>query len=140
MFGFFKKRKQKIEKPKLTPEIVKNFKEQLSTLDGMYLGTDYDPDRYNICEGLLFFSLYEKFYIDVEPVSNYSDISGIKDYNGWIFRLCKGAYVYRIYTNISDVIRDFDKFQEITAIDPYALEIKQRKLEDKLDKIKLDFE
>lgn len=137
MFGFFKKR---IQKPKLTPEIVKNFKEQLSKLDGVYLGTDYDPDDYNICEGLLFFSLYEKFYIDVEPVSNYSDISGIKDYNGWVFKLCKGAYVYRIYTNISDVIREYDTFHDITAIDPYDLEIKQHKLEDKLNQIQQDFE
>ncbi len=137
MFGFFKKRNPK---PKLTPEIVKNFKEQLSKLDGVYLGTDYDPDDYNICEGLLFFSLYEKFYIDVEPVSNYSDISGIKDYNGWVFKLCKGAYVYRIYTNISDVIREYDTFHDITAIDPYDLEIKQHKLEDKLNQIQQDFE
>lgn len=138
MFGFFKKRK--IEKPKLTPEIVKNFKKQLSTLDGMYLGTDYDPNDYNICEGLLFFSLHEKFYINVEPVSNYSDNSGIKDFNGWIFKLCKGAYVYRIYTNISDVIRDFDKFSIITAPDTYDLVIKQNCLADKLNEIKQDFE
>ena len=138
MFGFFKK--PKIEKPKLTPEIVNYFKEQFSKIDGMFAATDYDPDDYNICEGLLFFSLYEKFYIDVEPVSNYSDISGVKDFTGWIFKLCKGAYVYRIYTNISDVIRDSDKFYDITAFDPYELEIKQRKLEDKLNEIKLDFE
>ena len=137
MFGFFKKRKPK---PKLTPEIVKNFKEQLSTLNGVYLGTDYDPDDYNICEGLLFFSLYEKFYIDVEPVSNYSDISGIKDFTGWVFKLCKGAYVYRIYTNISDVIREYDTFHDITAIDPYDLNIKRIKLEDKLNQIQQDFE
>lgn len=139
MFGFFK-RKPKIEKPKLTPEIAHYFKKQLSKLEGVYMATDYDPDDYNICEGLLFFSLYEKFYIDVEPVSNYSDISGIKDYNGWIFKLCKGAYVYRIYTNISDVIRNFDTFHDITAFDPYELEIKKRKLEDKLNEIQEDFE
>lgn len=138
MFGFFKKRKT--EKPKLTPEIVKNFKEQLSTLDGVYLGTDYDPDDYNICEGLLFFSLYEKFYIDVEPVSNYSDISGVTDFTGWIFKLCKGAYVYRTYTNVSDLIRDYDTFHDLTAIDPYELKIKQLKMEDMLNEIQLDFE
>lgn len=137
MFGFFKKRKPK---PKLTPEIAYYFKKQLSKLDGVYMATDYDPDNYNICEGLLFFSLYEKFYIDVEPVSNYSDISGIKDFTGWVFKLCKGAYVYRIYTNISDVIRNFDTFHDITAFDPYELEIKKRKLEDKLNEIQQDFE
>lgn len=139
MFGFFK-RKPKIEKPKLTPEIAEYFKEQLSKLDGVYVATDYDPDDYNICQGLLFFTLHEKFYIDVEPVSNYSDISGVKDFTGWIFKLCKGAYVYRIYTNISDVIREFDTFHDITAIDPYDLNIKRIKLEDKLNQIQEDFE
>lgn len=134
--------KNKKTKPEITDRVRNYFEYRLSSIPGLHLARCYDPDQYGFNDslGLLFISYKDKYYIKVEPVSNYSDISGIKDYTGWIFKLCKGAYVYRIYTNISDVIRDFDTFHDITAIDPYDLEIKQRKLEDKLEEIKLDFE
>ena len=134
--------KNKKTKPEITDKVRHYFEYRLSSIPGLHLAKCYDPDQYGFDDslGLLFISYKEKYYIKVEPVSNYSDISGITDYTGFIFKLCKDFYVYRIYTNVFDLIRDFDTFHDITAIDQYELSVKQLKMEDKLNEIKKDFE
>lgn len=130
-------------KPKFNPEIenherlyIRKMLEWYETgfiptpdymLDNLDLYDDYDG-RYNV----EFIDDSTNLRLKVYKVSNYSDITGIENYRGFLFSLMEYATVIKNYTNLQEFIDDYKS--------NIPLLLKQRKIQKSLQELQKDFE
>jgi hypothetical protein len=95
-------------------------------LDNLDLYDDYDG-RYNI----EFIDNSTKLRLKVYKVSNYSDITGIKNYRGFLFSLMEYATVIKNYTELHEFIDDYKS--------NIPLLLKQQKIQKSLQDLEKDF-
>ena len=95
-------------------------------LDSLDLYDDYDG-RYNI----EFIDNSTKLRLKVYKVSNYSDITGIKNYRGFLFSLMEDATVIKNYTELHEFIDDYKS--------NIPLLLKQQKIQKSLQDLEKDF-
>ena len=96
--------KESKNKPKFTAGKLWYVKDLMERkFPDFYLALDYDPDEFDGFYdelGLLYLNKSNNgLYIKIETVSCYSDINGIKNYRGIIYKLCNQSVVIQTYTD-----------------------------------------
>lgn len=69
--------------------------------------------------------------LKVSKVSCYSDITGIKNYQGYLYSIIKDYVVLKNYTSLDECIRDYQQ--------NYCLFVKKGKIADRLRSLQEDF-
>ena len=69
--------------------------------------------------------------LKVSKVSCYSDITGIKNYQGYLYSIIKDYVVLKNYTSLDECIRDYQQ--------NYCLFVKKGKIADRLKSLQEDF-
>ena len=69
--------------------------------------------------------------LKVSKVSCYSDITGIKNYQGYLYSIIKDYVVLKNYTSLDECIRDYQQ--------NYCLFVKKGKMADRLKSLQEDF-
>lgn len=69
--------------------------------------------------------------LKVSKVSCYSDITGIKNYQGYLYSIIKDYVVHKNYTSLDECIRDYQQ--------NYCLYVKKGKIADRLKSLQEDF-
>ena len=69
--------------------------------------------------------------LKVSKVSCYSDISGIKNYQGYLYSIVKDYLVLKNYTSLDECISDYQQ--------NYCLIVKKGKISDRLKSLQEDF-
>lgn len=69
--------------------------------------------------------------LKVSKVSCYSDITGIKNYQGYLYSIIKDYVVLKNYTSLDECIRDYQQ--------NFCLFVKRGKMADRLKRLQEDF-